>query len=191
MQERQIQRAAYLEICERAYYSEADRTGKINDSLTLPLGVVAVLLAAMVQFVDQGRFVKPGGLINEPLLAFFVALLFVGVAFQVVYLAKCAYHAYACAEGHKFKGMPTVGTWEKQRRVLEDYRRSNPGEPQTVDEMFVEDYVAQLAQACDVNTAANDQKSYLRHLCLLELAKAIAATAITSVPYVVLRYLFP
>jgi len=170
------QPSPYLEeLLKEQYKWELERHDRINQSLSLPIGVV-VLLVGVLAYCGRTFSTCTWGPWSC-VLAFLTLSLLAAVILAVVFLTHSFY-------GYKYAYLSTAGEFFDYATELEQHYSSQPrvALPALVEDRIRRLLIVEYAKCATRNTQNNDTKSKYRHRAATCIAIALAILFLILVP---------
>ena len=170
-----------FDFAQRTYEMEIERKDKINASLSLPAGVVALLAGVVALFVEKVPQSLPGyaGVI--------FAIAAIGLLIAIVVAVLFLLLAYI---GRGYYYLNTPLQWRRQVRALEDYYRNNDENniQALVEEDIKRNLLSQYEESAHENFENNRKKLDYLNNAKIAIACGLVALLISVVPYYVLTH---
>ncbi|MGZ8285009.1 MAG: hypothetical protein ACXW27_03920 [Allosphingosinicella sp.] len=151
------------------YFHEADRRRDLNSSLSLPLGVLTALFAAIAAMI--GAVSDPPGAMEAAVLGFASAAAFAGL--RSIYFVIQAYL------GYEYAHPPTMGEMSRWRAEIMSAGYSAFRANQEVEALMA----ARYAVCAERNALNNDQKSGYIHKAGEWLSGCLVLVILAGIPY--------
>lgn len=163
----------FFDIARTHYFHETDRRRELNAALSLPLGVLTVLFAAIAAMV---------GSLSIPLGFPEIAIGLLSVSASV---AGCLsiYFSFRSYIGYEYRHPASMGSlWEWRKQAL-DSGISEFRVEQDIANIMREQYVL----SAEVNTLNNDRKSAFLHRSGTCMAVCLVLVILSGLPYAYLQ----
>lgn len=163
-----------LGFYKEMYYFELQRRDRLASALTLPIGIVVIIVGGLLYYVPR----LPPLSADPWIMAFFVTfgLGVLSTITAVYFLARSAWN-------HAYGYIPTPSEIEAYRQALVQYYRENPGVAPGVDTDFESFLSSQFLSHTERNTLSNDRRSAYLHRGLCGILLAIIFLALSIVPF--------
>ena len=165
-----------FDFAQRTYEMEIERKDRINASLSLPAGVVALLAGVVALFAEKVPQNLPG--VAGAVFAISAGGLLVAIVVAVFYLIL----AYI---GRGYYYLNTPVEWRRQVRALEDYYKNNDGNniQALVEEDIKRNLLSQYEESAHENFENNRKKLDYLSNAKIAIACGLVALLISVVPY--------
>jgi hypothetical protein len=167
-----------FDFCKELYFKESDKKNEINNSLSLPIGVITGFVVAFFYLLTTFDFEC-----NLFQTLFFSLL---GVA-SIIYLAASIYHlikAYSnFHNGYDYLYLADSLELENFYKELKKYFKDNPTLTDTSEEDFENFIVDEMIKDTDTNQKNNKKKNWHRYVCEKHLITAFILLSITLIPF--------
>jgi hypothetical protein len=157
------------DLAERRFFHEVERRREIHASLSVPLGVLTALFAAIAAMLSSLRI---------PFTAWEISLLTVAVLGFVCGLAS-VYFAMRAYVGYVYKHLPVLAELKNWRGRIVGLGYSEREADDHVRRAMLDRYIV----AADHNSANNNRKAAYLHRSALWLAAFLVLTVTSGVPY--------
>lgn len=148
-----------LEFYKEFYFREHDKRNEINDSLSLPIGLITALIAGTFYLLTTFDYS-----VFSWLLIVFLAIVSIGFVFLIlsIYFLIKAYSNFPV--GYEYMKIPDVDLIEKYREDLKKHYAEEKKED--ISEKEVEEYVLQeIIRNTGDNQRNNKEKAKFRYNC--------------------------
>ena len=170
-----------FDFARRTYEMEIERKDRINASLSLPAGVVALLAGVVALFAEKVPQSLPG--IAGAIFAIAAVGLLVAIVVAVFFLLL----AYI---GRGYYYLNTPVEWREQVRALEDYYQNNDKNniQALVEEDIERNLLSQYEESAHENFESNRKKLGYLSNAKIAIACGLVALLISVVPYYLLTH---
>lgn len=161
-----------FEIAKERYLFEMEHKDQINNYLSLPLGVLALLGGL---FINSGNFIKDIGYNNISLLYYIILLIYcAGWITSIIFLALCFLK--------KYKYILTPDGWVDLKNDLVNYY--NKQDIEYTDEMIEDDIKSNLLKQYIDSSYINSWSNYTKNALLTKAKIFILITACIGLPLI-------
>jgi hypothetical protein len=167
------------------YHKENERHSNLNNSLSIPIGILTGLFALFFFLVKEFSFKSESH--------FYIKLLFVSFLILacicwllVVFNLFCSYNNLF--KGYEYKGLPYPTILNEQYENLEKFVSENKDEldsDDTAQNFYESQLIEMLSDDLNRNLANNDIKSRYLHIAKKYLLGCIIAVIVSAVPFMV------
>ncbi|MEP2773115.1 MAG: hypothetical protein ABJH05_13270 [Fulvivirga sp.] len=167
------------------YHKENDRQSSINNSLSIPIGILSGLLAAFFFLSKSYEF---GQETNGLLKWAFIALIIISIICWVVVVINLFLAYNNLFNGYEYKGIPYPTVLNKQHKDLTDFVDENKDqldEGTTPDKLFDKQLIEMFSEYLNRNIANNDKKSTYLHVAKKFLLICFLFTTLSTIPFTV------
>lgn len=159
-----------LDIYKEAYYYELSRKAELSNDLTLPVGVVTVMLSSVAYLMQKADSVKGT-------IPFFLMLL--GFTVMVVSVMACIYFLIRSYYNYSYEYFASTIVVEKHYNDLKLYYESISESSKKADEHFEQYMIDTYCKCIDTNIKKNDKKSDFLHNARTSMVIALIAAMVT------------
>ncbi|MBA7527102.1 hypothetical protein ES705_19276 [subsurface metagenome] len=171
---------------EERYYKEHERNTQINNSLSIPIGIIVALLGVVGFFLVSFPF----KIINTPIVWVILCLFIVGLVTLIYYISRAIYFLSKVFLGLKYAYIPNPKRICIYAKQLAKYYKSQ--QVQNIDEVVEKEVREYLAIAYSRTAYNNSRLNELKGFYLTKAKKYIILTIVvfmvSSIPFVVLHY---
>lgn len=167
------------------YHKENERHSNLNNSLSIPIGILTGLFALFFFLVKEFSFKSESHLFEKVLFIIFLITAFL-CWLMVVFNLFCSYNKLFT--GYEYKGLPYPTVLNKQYSDLETFVIENKAEldeDDTAQNIYESQLIDMLSEDLNRNIANNDTKSAYLHTAKQYLLGCIIAVLLSSVPFMV------
>ena len=170
-----------FDFARRTYEMEIERKDRINASLSLPAGVVALLAGVVALFAEKVPQNLPG--IAGAIFAIAAVGLLVAIVVAIFFLLL----AYI---GRGYYYLNTPVEWRGQVRALEDYYQNNDRNniQALIEEDIARNLLSQYEESAHENFENNRKKLGYLNNAKIAIACGLVALLISVVPYYLLTH---
>lgn len=158
-----------LSIYKEQYYFELQRKDHLGKELTLPVGVITLLIGAESYFTGKIDSLHPS--VPHAIYGVLLILISLSIARAIYFLIRSNY-------GHIYEYFPTSRQTENYYRQLETYCEEN-GKKSDIEPSFVKYLIDTYNKCNERNTMNNDKKSAYIHNARTAIISAIIFSAMT------------
>lgn len=172
-----------LEFLIDWYHKENDRQSSINNSLSIPIGILSGLLAAFFFLSKSYEF---GQETNGFMKWAFIVLIIISIICWVVVVINLFLAYNNLFKGYEYKGIPYPTVLNNQYKGLTDFVDKNKDqldEGTTPDKLFDDQLIDMFSEYLNRNIANNDKKSSYLHVAKKFLLICFIFTTLSTVPF--------
>ncbi len=172
-----------LEFYLNWYNKEAERRTDLDNSLSIPIGILTVTFGADFYLLVQYNFNCSNLLINL-LLVTLIGISFIASCITSFFLFDSYHHFF---KGYTYKAFPFATELHKHKLHLVDYYKQYAASFPNVtgEEKFEEYLITKLTEYLDTNAYINDKKSKAIHLAKGYILIAILSLVLAVVPFII------
>ena len=158
------------------YYWELERKDKLNLSLTIPGGVIVLIISVIIYFLGSVPMNREGIITT----IFFGTLILLGTTtiFSIYFLVRAYF-------GYKIGFIDTTEELSDLQKNLTNYHKLMSSK--SIEDMVLndlgEELLSQYSKYTDANTNTNDRKSGFLHNSLIAIIFSLILLLVTSIPY--------
>ncbi len=160
---------------QKHYFFEIGRKQQLTRDLTLPVGVIVILIGAI--FAITQNIIEQNGEWGEVLIAV-MGFSFLLLLIAIIYLIR-SYVDY----GYYY--IPTSEEWKKRLDDLEKHYSQHKGNKQDALDYLEKEINAEYAKSVDINTLSNAKKSEYLHIAKGFLIAPVVLVMFSGLIYVV------
>ncbi len=162
-----------LEFYKYYYDRENERREVLNNAVSIPMGVLSALIAAIVFLISNYNFTN---VFVTWVFVIFSLTSTILVAISIYYLI---YSFNKFAKGYDYKEIPLLEELHKYDIELKEYH----DKPAQAENEFKDNLISEFIKKGDINTKINDNRSFRLFKAKQFLFYSIIAIAITCIPY--------
>jgi hypothetical protein len=153
-----------FEFYKDFYFKELDKRNEINNSLSLPIGIITTLIAGV--FYLSTNFNYDCQSLGHIIVAFiFVILVVTGIVFLIVAVYDLVKSYTDFPKGYEYFLLPDTNEIDDYEKKLQEYYSKNPEMPNTANEEVKEYILSEMIKNTGQNQVNNKRKSKFRYLC--------------------------
>ncbi len=172
-----------LEFYLNWYDKEAERRTDLDNSLSIPIGLLTVTYGADFYLLVQYNF-HCSSLLTNVFLVALIGVSFISSCITAFFLFDSYHHFF---KGYTYKAFPFATELHKHKIDLVEYyqKYANSFPNTTGKEKFEEYLVLKLTEYLDRNAYINDKKSKAIHLAKGYILIAILSLVLAVVPFII------
>ena len=173
-----------LEFYLNWYDKEAERRTALDNSLSIPIGILTVTFGADFYILAQYNF-HCSALLTNIILVALIGVSFISSCITAFFLFDSYHHFF---QGYCYKAFPFATELHKHKLDIVDYyQKYSASFPNiTGEEKFEEYLITKLTEYLDKNAYNNDKKSKAIHLAKGYILVAILSLVLAVVPFIIL-----
>lgn len=160
------------------YLKEEDKKNEINNSFSLPIGIITIITGALFFLLTNFDFKT--NLIQSIFFAILSTSSFVFLCISVFFLIK-AYTNFHNGYGYNY--LADTNDLESYYQAEKKYYKTNTQLLDISDKEFEEYIFGEIVKNTDINQKNNKKKSYYRYICLKHLITAFIILFFTVFPF--------
>ena len=164
-----------FELYKSFYDRENNRRDTLNNSISIPIGILSGLIAAIVFLTTKFNYKIQ--ILSTWIFFVLTAIAIVMMCFSVVYLVK-SFNNFV--KGYDYMEIALLKDIEKYYNELKEY---NEKDPDKTEAEFKEYLQKEFIKYADHNAVINDNRSYSLYKSKQFLFFSIVVIALTSIPF--------
>lgn len=165
------------------YHKENDRQSSINNSLSIPIGILSGLLALLFFLIKDYSYSNET---NHIAIFVFALLIIASIICWVIVVINLFLSYNNLFKGYEYKGIPYPTILNNQYEGLEKFveeQKDELDEKTSADSLFEQQFHEMLSEYLNRNIGNNDKKSSYLHVAKKYLLLCFIFTACSSIPF--------
>jgi len=165
------------------YHKENERHSNLNNSLSIPIGILTGLFALFFFLVKEFSFKNESHFYIKLL---FISFLILACIFWLLVVFNLFRSYNNLFKGYEYKGLPYPTTLNEQYEILEKFVNDNKKEldsDDTAQSFYESQLIEMLSDDLNRNISNNDIKSRYLHIAKKYLLGCIIAVIISAAPF--------